>query len=81
MTKHMQVCEIGASHGGGAIFPPTVNFAENGTFWLSVKHKRLLFIKRPCTLRTCHIHEKKTKNNKAYVYLFNGQSINICQVR
>ena len=42
----MQVCEIGAPHGGGAIFPsPTVNFAENGTFWLSVKHKRLLLSK------------------------------------
>ena len=63
MTKHMQVCEIGAPHGGGAIFPPTtVNFAENGTFWLSVKHKRLLFIKRPCTLRTCHIHEKNKQS-------------------
>ena len=60
MTKHMQVCEIGVPHGGGAIFPPTtVKFAENGTFWLSVKHKRLLFIKRPYTLRTCHIHGKK----------------------
>ena len=44
MTKHMQICEIGAPHGGGGeeyIFPPTtVNCAENGTFWLSVKHKR-----------------------------------------
>ena len=45
MTKHMQVSEIGAPHGGGAIFPPpTVNFAENGSFWLSLKHKRLLYI-------------------------------------
>ena len=40
----MQVCEIGATHGGGANFlPTTVNFAENGTFWLSVKQKRLFF--------------------------------------
>ena len=38
MTIHMQVCEIGVPHWEGAIFPPTtVNFAENGTFWLSVK--------------------------------------------
>ena len=42
MSKHMHVCEIMAPHGGGAIFPPTtVNFTENGTVWLSVKHKRL----------------------------------------
>ena len=74
----MQVCEIGAPHGGGAIFPQTtVNFAENDTFWLSIKHKRLLFIKRPCTVRTCHIHGK----TKAYVYLFNGQSSIIFQGR
>ena len=30
----------------GVIFPPTtVNCAENGTFWLSVKHKRPNFLK------------------------------------
>ena len=74
MTKHMQVCEI---DGGEPSPHQQVNFAENGTFWLSVKHKRLLFIKTPCTLRTCHINGK----SKAYVYLFNGQSINIFQGR
>ena len=35
----MQVCNMGAHPGGGAILPPVaVNFAENDTFWLSVKH-------------------------------------------
>ena len=64
MTKHMQVCEIGAPNG--AIFPPTtVNFAENGIFWLPVKLKRLFYQK------TLHFTDmphpwKKTKHMFTY---------------
>ena len=78
MTKHMQVCEIGgsgegrgstSSHQQQLIVQKMVHFGS-----LENIKERLLFIKRPCTLWTCHIHGK----SKAYVYLFNGQ-INIFQ--
>ena len=51
----MQACEKRVPPSSGAILTPIiVNFAENGTFWPSVKHKRLLFIARIFIILTCH---------------------------
>ena len=79
MTKHMQVREIGAPHGGGAVFSPTtVNFTANVTFWLSVKHKRLLFFQKtlyftdmphPC-LKERFIHIYKLQQIFPHLYSF-----------
>ena len=65
----MQACEKRVPPSSGAILTPIiVNFAENGTFWPSVKHNRknLYYIDMP---------------HKAYVYLLHVQSSNICQGR